>query len=332
MSISSDESIKFDGHAQESEAGEGQSGAMHCDCPHRDTCTHACIQAAPKVEHKTNDAPPAPAPKNLQNRFSRTQMLFGKPAIETLHGARVAVFGVGGVGGYVVEVLARSGVGAIDIIDDDKVCLTNINRQIIATSSTVGQYKVDVAKKRILDIFPRCQVQTYKMFYTPANADTFDLSVFDYVVDCIDTVSAKLELVKRCFKANIPMISCMGAANKIDPTRFRICDIYKTQGDPLARVMRKELRKLGIPSLKCVYSDEPALKPIEDDTISCRFHCICPDKNMRKCTERRTIPASNAFVPAAEGLIAGGEVVKDIINRANTFRVIPQDVNHHNIS
>lgn len=330
MSIYPDDSMKRRCDKQECEERKGQSDAMHCDCPHRETCSHACVHTPSGGGQPSGEEQTLRKPKNLQNRFSRTQMLFGKPAIETLHGARVAVFGVGGVGGYVVEVLARSGVGAIDMIDDDKVCLTNINRQIIAMSSTVGQYKVDVARQRILDIFPRCQVQTYKMFYTPVNADTFDLSVFDYVVDCIDTVSAKLELVKRCFRANIPILSCMGAANKIDPTLFRICDIYQTQGDPLARVMRKELRKLGIPSLKCVYSNEPALKPIEDDTISCRFHCICPDKNMRKCTERRTIPASNAFVPAAEGLIAGGEVVKDLIYRADTFRVIPQDEDQHN--
>ena len=320
MSIDRDDSMKSHDDGQES-AGR-QSEAMHCDCFQRGERTRSCIHPSPSDEQMIGEEQVLREPEHVQSRFSRTQMLFGKPAIETLHDARVAVFGVGGVGGYVVEVLARSGVGAIDIIDDDKVCLTNINRQIIATSSTVGQYKVDVARQRILDIFPQCQVQTYKMFYTSANADTFDLSVFDYVVDCIDTVSAKLELVKRCFRLNIPLLSCMGAANKIDPTRFRVCDIYQTQGDPLARVMRKELRKLGIPSLKCVYSDEPALKPIEDDTLSCCFQRVCTDGNMRKSTERRAIPASNAFVPAAEGLIAGGEVVKALIYRANTFRVI----------
>ena len=261
----------------------------------------------------------------MQNQFSRTQLLFGKPAIETLMGSRVAVFGVGGVGGYVVEVLARSGVGALDIVDDDKVCMTNINRQIYALLSTVGQYKVDVAQKRIADINPRCIVRKYRTFYLPQTADEFDFGQYDYVVDCIDTVTAKLDIVKKCHELGIPIISCMGAANKLDPTAFRISDIFQTKIDPLARVMRRELKKLGIPKLKCVYSEEQALRPIEDDTISCRFHCICPDKNMRKCTERRDIPASNAFVPAAAGLIVGGEVVKDLIAKHQTMRIEPQD-------
>ena len=261
----------------------------------------------------------------MQNQFSRTQLLVGKPAIETLMGSRVAVFGVGGVGGYVVEVLARSGIGALDIVDDDKVCMTNINRQIYALISTVGQYKVDVAEKRILDINPRCIVRKYQMFYLPENADQFDFTQYDYVVDCIDTVTAKIDIIKRCYELNIPVISCMGAANKLDPTAFKVADIYKTSMDPLARVMRRELKKLGIPHLKCLYSEEQALRPIDDDTISCRFHCICPDKNMRKCTERRDIPASNAFVPATAGLIIGGEVVKDLIKIHQTMRIEPKD-------
>ena len=261
----------------------------------------------------------------MQNQFSRTQLLFGKPAIETLMGSRVAVFGVGGVGGYVVEVLARSGVGALDLVDDDKVCMTNINRQIYALLSTVGQYKVDVAEKRIMDINPRCIVRKYQTFYLPETASQFDFTQYDYVVDCIDTVTAKLDIIKRCHELNVPVISCMGAANKLDPTAFRVADIYKTRMDPLARVMRHELKKLGIPKLKCIYSEEEAMRPIDDDTISCRFHCICPDKNMRKCTERRDIPASNAFVPAAAGLIVGGEVVKDLIDRYQTMRIDPKD-------
>lgn len=251
--------------------------------------------------------------------------MLGKPAIDTLSGARVAVFGVGGVGGYVVEVLARSGVGELDIFDDDRVCLTNVNRQIYALISTVGKHKVDVAADRVHDINPRCRVRRYQMFYHPDNADKIDLSLYDYVVDCIDTVKAKLELVRRCHKLGVPIISCMGAANKLDATALRVADLSKTSMDPLAKVMRKTLRKEGITHLKVVYSEEPPLRPIDDDSISCRFHCICPDKDMRKCTERRDIPASNAFVPAAAGLIAGGEVVKDLVKRAGTFRLSPEE-------
>lgn len=264
----------------------------------------------------------------MQNQFSRTQLLLGKPAIDTLAGSRVAVFGVGGVGGYVVEVLARSGVGAIDVIDDDRVCLTNVNRQIIATLQTVGQYKVDAIELRILSINPRCAVRKYQQFYLPENADTIDLSQFDYVVDCIDTVTAKLELIRRCHALSIPLISCMGAANKMDPTAFRVSDISQTRMDPLAKVIRRKLRTLRIPKLKCVWSEEEPLEPIDQPEISCRFHCICPDKDMRKCTERRTIPASNAFVPAAAGLIAGGEVVKDLVCRAGTYRLSPDEAEH----
>lgn len=261
----------------------------------------------------------------MQNQFSRTQLLFGKPAIDTLNGSRVAVFGVGGVGGYVVEVLARSGVGELDLFDDDRVCLTNVNRQILALISTVGRHKVDVAEERVRDINPRCIVHKYQMFYLPSNADAIDLSQFDYVVDCVDTVTAKLELIKRCHASRIPIISCMGAANKVDATAFRVADINQTKMDPLAKVVRKKLRKLGIPRLKVVYSEEEPLRPIDDETISCRFHCICPNKDMRKCTDRRDIPASNAFVPAAAGLIVGGEVVKDLIHRAHTERIAPDE-------
>lgn len=249
----------------------------------------------------------------MQNQFSRTQLLIGKSAIDKLANSRVAVFGVGGVGGYVVEVLARSGVGAIDVFDDDRVCLTNVNRQIHALISTVGQHKVDAAEKRILDINRRCKVTKHQMFYLVSNADEVDLTAFDYVVDCIDTVSAKMELIRRCYTHQIPILVCMGAANKLDPTAFRVGDLSKTQVDPLAKVIRKRLRKEGITHVKCVWSEEEPRVPLEDDSISCRFHCICPAKDMRKCTERRTIPASNAFVPAAEGIIAGGEVVKDLV-------------------
>ena len=254
--------------------------------------------------------------------------MVGRPAIETLAGSRVAVFGIGGVGGYVVEVLARSGVGALDLYDDDRVCMTNINRQIFALISTIGRHKVDVAYERIRDINPRCIVRRYQMFYLPQNADDIDLTQYDYVVDCIDTVKAKLELVRRCHRLGVPIISCMGAANKLDPTAFRVADLSKTQMDPLCKVMRKQLRKEGILHLKCVYSEEEPLRPIDLPEISCRMHCICPDKDMRKCTDRRDIPASNAFVPAAAGLIAGGEVVKDLIRMAGTMRITPEEEPH----
>ncbi len=261
----------------------------------------------------------------MQNQFSRTQLLLGKPAINTLKGSRVAVFGVGGVGGYVVEVLARSGVGAIDVIDDDRVCLTNVNRQILATLSTVGKHKVDIAEARIHDINPRCIVRKYQTFYLPNNADQFDFSLYDYVVDCIDTVTAKLDLIYRCHDMNIPLLSCMGAAYKLDATAFTVTDIFKTINDPLAKVIRKKLRKTHIKHLKVVYSPEEPLESIDQPEISCRFHCICPNKDMRKCTDRHTIPSSNAWVPATAGLIAGGEVVKDLIAKAQTMRIKPED-------
>lgn len=260
----------------------------------------------------------------MQNQFSRTQLLMGKPAIDTLMGSRVAVFGVGGVGGYVVEALVRSGVGEIDLIDDDRVCLTNVNRQIIATLSSVGKHKVDVCEERIHDINRRCIVHKYQMFYLPEYADVIDISQFDYVVDCIDTVKAKLDLIQRCHELKVPIISCMGAANKMDATAFKVTDINKTQMDPLAKVIRKKLRKMKIKKLKVVYSEEEPLRPIDDPNISCRFHCICPNKDMRKCTDRRDIPASNAFVPAAAGLICGGEVIKDLVRNAGTWRLTPE--------
>lgn len=260
----------------------------------------------------------------MQNQFSRTQLLLGRPAIDTLAGSRVAVFGVGGVGGYVVEVLARSGVGAIDIIDDDRVCLTNVNRQILATVKTVGKHKVDVAEERIHDINPRCIVRKYKTFYLPDEANKFDFENYDYVVDCIDTVTAKLDLIQRCQRLRLPLLVCLGAAYKLDATRFEVTDLFKTINDPLAKVLRKKLRKAGIKHQKVVYSPELPLESIDQPDISCRFHCICPNKDMRKCTDRHTIPSSNAWVPATEGLVAGGEVVKDLINAAGTMRITPE--------
>lgn len=248
----------------------------------------------------------------MLNQFSRTELLLGDDGMQKLHNARVAVFGIGGVGGYTVEALARSGVGELDLIDDDRVCLTNINRQIFATRKTVGQYKVDVARERILDINPDAQVHIYKTFYAPDTAAQFDFTRYDYVVDAIDTVTGKLELIQQAQAAGTPIISSMGAGNKMDPTAFEVTDIYKTSVCPLARVMRRELKRRGIRSLKVVYSREPAMTPIEDMSISCRAHCICPPGTVRKCTQRRQVPGSNAFVPSVAGLIIAGEVVKDL--------------------
>ena len=248
----------------------------------------------------------------MLNQFSRTELIFGKEAMEKLAAARVAVFGVGGVGGFTVEALARSGVGAIDIIDDDKVCLTNINRQIIATRKTIGQYKVDVAAERIADINPDAVVRAYKTFYAPETADQFDFSEYDYVVDAIDTVTGKIELVMNAKAAKTPIICSMGAGNKVDPTAFEVADIYKTSVCPLARVMRYELKKRGVDSLKVVYSKEKPITPVDDMSISCRTNCICPPGTARKCTQRRQVPGSNAFVPSVVGLIIAGEVIKDI--------------------
>lgn len=248
----------------------------------------------------------------MLNQFSRTELLLGKDAMAQLAGARVAVFGIGGVGGYTAEALVRSGIGAIDLIDDDKICLTNINRQLYATRKTVGKYKVDVAAERIADINPDVQVRTYKTFYTPDTSSMFDFHDYDYVVDAIDTVTGKLELIENAQRANTPIISSMGAGNKLDPTAFEVTDIYKTSVCPLAKVMRRELKKRGIRHLKVVYSKEPPMTPIDDAAISCRTNCICPPQTARKCTKRRQVPGSTAFVPPVVGLIIAAEVVKDI--------------------
>ena len=248
----------------------------------------------------------------MLNQFSRTQLLLGQTAIERLQGSRVAVFGIGGVGGYVCEALVRSGVGAFDLIDDDRVCLTNLNRQIIATRKTVGQYKADVMEARIHDINPNAQVTVHKTFFLPENAQDFPFDQYDYIVDAVDTVSAKIALVMEANARNIPIISSMGAGNKLDATAFRVADIYETQVCPLARIMRRELRKRGVERLKVVYSQEPPIRPIEDMSISCRTHCICPPGTKHKCTDRRDIPGSTAFVPSVAGLIIAGEVVRDL--------------------
>ena len=253
----------------------------------------------------------------MLNQFSRTELLIGKEALERLSKAHVAVFGIGGVGGYVVEALVRSGIGAFDLIDDDKVCLTNLNRQIIATRDTIGKYKVEVMKERILSINPDAEVTTHRCFYLPENAQDFDFSSYDYVVDAVDTVTAKLELVMRAKESGTPVISCMGVGNKLDPTQLEIADIYKTSVCPLAKVMRRELRKRGVDKLKVLYSKEEPITPLDDSENTCREHCVCPPGTTRKCTRRRAIPGSISFVPSAAGLIIASEVVKDLagINR-----------------
>lgn len=257
----------------------------------------------------------------MLNQFSRTELLLGKEAMERLSKARVAVFGIGGVGGYVVEALVRSGIGAFDLIDDDKVCLTNLNRQIIATRNTVGKYKVDVMKERVLSINPDAEVTIHKCFYLPENAAEFDFTSYDYVVDAVDTVTAKIELVMRALESDTPIISCMGVGNKLNPTQLEIADIYKTSVCPLAKVMRRELRKRGVKKLKVLYSKEEPITPVDDMAISCREHCICPPGTVHKCTERRAIPGSISFVPSAAGLIIASEVVKDIAGVRNRGRI-----------
>lgn len=234
----------------------------------------------------------------MTGQFDRTKRLLGETAMERLAGARVAVFGIGGVGGHVVEALVRSGIGALDLIDNDTVCASNINRQIIALHSTVGMPKVEAARLRCLDINPDCVVRTYQTFYLPETADQFDFKDYDYVVDCIDTVTGKIGLILQAKEAGTPVISCMGAGNKLDPTRFEVADISKTSVCPLAKVMRRELKKRGIDHLKVVYSREPALTPIEDGEET--------------APGRRATPGSIAFVPSVAGLCLAGEVIKDL--------------------
>ena len=234
----------------------------------------------------------------MKEEFSRTGLMLGEEAMTKLNNARVAVFGIGGVGGHTVEALVRSGIGAIDIIDNDTVAVTNLNRQIIATRSTIGKYKVDVMKERILDINPDCRVTAYKCFYLPETKDDFDFTNYTYIVDAVDTVTAKLTLVEEAEKAGTPIISSMGAGNKLNPADFQVADIYKTSVCPLAKVMRRELKKRGIKKLKVVYSTEEA---------------IAPRGTTQEESSKRQIPGSNAFVPSVAGLIIASEVIKDII-------------------
>lgn len=249
----------------------------------------------------------------MLHQFSRTELLIGAEALNKLKNSKVAIFGIGGVGSYAVEGLVRSGVGKFVLIDDDCVCLTNINRQIHATRKTVGRPKVEVMKERILEINPNAEVEVYQKFYLPENADEILHTDYDYIIDAIDTVTAKIDLAVNADKMGIPIISCMGAGNKLDPTQFEVADIYSTTICPLARVMRKELRQRGVKSLKVVYSKEIPIKTVETETASCSSSCICPKGTARTCTIKHQIPGSISFVPSVAGLIIAGEVIKDLI-------------------
>ncbi len=247
------------------------------------------------------------------NQFSRAELLLGEVGIQKLKNATVAVFGIGGVGGYVVEALARTGIGGFVLVDNDKVSLTNLNRQIIATHSTIGQYKVDVMRERILDINPEAKVEVHKCFYLPENADAFTFTDYDYIVDAVDTVTAKLEIVTRAQEAGVPVISAMGAGNKLDATRFEVADIYETKECPLAKIMRRECKKRGIKKLKVVYSREKARKPQQTIEKSCETKNACSQEFEGEQAGRRSIPGSVAYVPSVAGLIIAGEVIKDLV-------------------
>ena len=249
----------------------------------------------------------------MQNSFSRTQLLLGSQTMEKLSSARVAVFGIGGVGGYVCEGLVRSGVGSFDLIDDDKICLTNINRQIIAKHSTVGQYKCDVMQERMLDINPDVKISVHKCFFLPENAHEFDFTKYDYIVDAVDTVSAKIEIIVKAQSCGVSVISCMGAGNKLDPTALKVADISETKVCPLARVMRRELKKRGVEHLKVVYSEEQPVRIENENSENCLTDCISRTETRQNVTPRRATPGSVAFVPSVAGLIIAGEVIKDLI-------------------
>ena len=253
----------------------------------------------------------------MLSQFSRTELLIGKEGIEKLNKAKVAIFGLGGVGSFVVEGLVRAGVQNFVLVDDDKICLTNLNRQIIATRKTVGKYKVEVARDRILEINPNANVEIFQEFYMPGSNSNILTEDLTYVVDCIDTVTAKIELVVNCKKLGIPIISAMGTGNKLDPSRFEITDIYKTSICPLAKVMRKELRKRNIEGLKVIYSKEEPIKPDDNSESSCKKNCICPPGTARKCTIRNQVPGSISFVPSVAGLMIAGEIVREIIGINN---------------
>ena len=245
------------------------------------------------------------------NQFARTRLTFGKENMEKLRKARVIVFGIGGVGSYVVEALVRSGIGAIDIVDDDKICLTNLNRQLYALRSTIGKDKVDVAEERIHDINPDCKVTKWKTFFMPDTAGLFDFSQYDYIVDCIDTVKGKLEIIARAKEAVKPVISCMGAGNKVDPTKLKVADISRTSVCPLARVMRNELKKRRIKRLKVVFSTEAAIPP-KADGDDAEFEDNSGATAARNGAPKKQTPGSNAFVPPVAGMMIAAEVVKDL--------------------
>lgn len=247
-----------------------------------------------------------------QHSLSRTELLIGKESLDRLRKKKVAVLGIGGVGAYSVEALARCGIGHLLIVDDDTVCLTNINRQLHATMKTIGKNKVDVMKERVNDIDRRITVDARCLCVTPENVPEILDSSIDYVIDALDTISAKIALIEHCFKNNIRIISCMGTGNKLDPTKFVVTDLYKTKTCPLAKVMRKELRKRNVTELKVVYSEEMPTKPLEAEASTCKQACICDNDNGRKCSEKRQIPASISFVPPVAGFILAGEVIREL--------------------
>ena len=248
----------------------------------------------------------------MEERFCRTAMLIGEAGLARLKTARVAVFGIGGVGSFAAEALARAGVGRLVLVDNDAVAASNINRQLAALCSTLGRSKAAVMKERIEDVNPAAEVEIVEEFFLPERAGLFFHGSYDYIVDAIDTVAGKVGLVMAAKERTIPIVSSMGAGNKLDPTKFEVADIYETSVCPLARVMRRELKKRGVRKCKVVYSTEAPVRPLEDPSISCRSHCVCPPGTERKCTERRDIPGSTAFVPAVAGLILAGEVVREL--------------------
>ncbi len=251
-----------------------------------------------------------------QHALSRTELLIGKEGLDKLKNSKVIVFGVGGVGSFTVEALTRAGVGNLVLVDDDTVCLTNLNRQIHATYNTISKVKVDVMKERILSINHKCNVTTYQTFVTPDNIEDFITDDIDYVVDAIDTVSAKIALAKYCYENDIKIISSMGTGNKFDPTQFKVSDIFKTKVCPLAKVMRRELKNRGVKKLKVVYSEELPTKPRTEDVVTCKTGCVCTG-GTKKCAEKRQIPGSISFVPPVAGMIIGGEVIKDLLEINN---------------
>lgn len=247
----------------------------------------------------------------MLNQYSRAELLYGSDNMELLRNCRVAVFGIGGVGGSAVEALARMGIGTLDLIDNDRVCLTNLNRQIFATRSTIGRYKVDAARERIADLDPEITVNTWPTFFLPENAAQFDFRQFDYVVDAIDTVTAKIQIILQAQEAGVPVISAMGCGNRTDPTKLTVTDLFRTSQDPLARVMRRELKRRSVRKLKVVYSTEPAIRPLEPDS-SCQDPCSNSTEREQAPAGRRSLPGSTSFVPPAAGMMIAAAVINDL--------------------